>query len=391
MSQQPPENSDSQQPDANSTQQADISTPQNVVHGHQNRVVQGNENKVVQGDNNIVIQDNTIQIILNKSKQVWVCKHTFTVRSNKLFSAAFSAAVNSLVFSPDSQTLISSSEDWNDPIKIWNINTGEIVGGSIRLWNLMTKQEISSDLIEDRGSIGNWKLGRFSRLALSIDGEILAIGGTFIELWNLKTQNKIGELGSMFGHRDMSALAISPDKRFLASSSLGESPFNFQDYSIKLWNLKTKENIYTLKGHLGCVRSLVFSPDSQQLISAGKDALIKLWNLETGKETHSMNHKSPLDSIAVSPDGQTLVSSGKDLAFGKLSGIRSLAFRHDGKLLAAGGTDSKIKIFSTQTMKEVCILEGHKSEIRSLIFSPNGQTIASADKDSIIKIWQLKQ
>ncbi|MBW4455306.1 MAG: NACHT domain-containing protein [Nostoc indistinguendum CM1-VF10] len=58
MSQQLPENSDSQQPDANSTQQADSSTSQNVVQGKQNRVVQGDNNKSVLGDNNTVVQGN---------------------------------------------------------------------------------------------------------------------------------------------------------------------------------------------------------------------------------------------------------------------------------------------------------------------------------------------
>ena len=50
MSQQLPENSDSQQ--------ADISTPQNVVQGNQNRAVQGNENQGVLGKNNTVVQGN---------------------------------------------------------------------------------------------------------------------------------------------------------------------------------------------------------------------------------------------------------------------------------------------------------------------------------------------
>ncbi|MBG1268089.1 hypothetical protein [Nostoc sp. WHI] len=58
MSQQLPENSDSQQPDANSTQQADSFTSQNEVQGNQNRAVQGNDNQVVLGDSNTVIQGN---------------------------------------------------------------------------------------------------------------------------------------------------------------------------------------------------------------------------------------------------------------------------------------------------------------------------------------------
>ncbi|OUL23971.1 hypothetical protein BV378_20275 [Nostoc sp. RF31YmG] len=67
MSQQLPENSDSQQPDANSTQQADNSTRQNVVQGNQNRVVQGNDNQSVLGDNNTVVQgSNNLMFVIKE-------------------------------------------------------------------------------------------------------------------------------------------------------------------------------------------------------------------------------------------------------------------------------------------------------------------------------------
>lgn len=56
MSQQPPDNFDSEQPDANSSQQADSSTHINEIQGNQNRAVQGKDNKAVQGDSNIVSQ-----------------------------------------------------------------------------------------------------------------------------------------------------------------------------------------------------------------------------------------------------------------------------------------------------------------------------------------------
>ncbi|MDF2386843.1 hypothetical protein JMG10_35605 [Nostoc ellipsosporum NOK] len=195
----------------------------------------------------------------------WHCDRTITVRSGGFFSTVFSAAVNTVIFSNDGKTLISASEDWNEPIKLWNPTTG----GEIRL-------------------IGTWKLGRFASIAISPNGKILVIGGTIIELWNLATQQKIGELGSLIGHRDMAALAISRDNDILASSSLGESPFNFRDYSIKIWRLNTKENICTLNGHSARVNSLAFSRDGQTLASASKDSKIKLWNLNTLKETYTL-------------------------------------------------------------------------------------------------------
>ncbi|MEO0685115.1 MAG: hypothetical protein AAFY76_08750 [Cyanobacteria bacterium J06649_11] len=46
---------------------------------------------------------------------------------------------------------------------------------------------------------------------------------------------------------------------------------------IKLWDLNTKQEIYTLKGHSGKVNSLVFSPDGKTLFSGSEDNTIKVW------------------------------------------------------------------------------------------------------------------
>jgi len=171
--------------------------------------------------------------------QPWQCHHHFSVQSPGFLSRAFSSAINTLLYAPDGQTLLTSSEDWDNPIQLWNLETfGSLLWGAsgdpVQLWNLLNGQPSQP--------IGNWILGRFSRLALSNDGKILAIGGTIIELWNLETRERLGELGSLFGHRDMSALAISPDNTTLATTSLGESPFNFRDYSIHLWDLTTSHS-----------------------------------------------------------------------------------------------------------------------------------------------------
>jgi len=53
--------------------------------------------------------------------------------------------------------------------------------------------------------------------------------------------------------------------------------------TIKLWNLETKTEIATLKGHYKSVNSVAFNNTGTILASGSNDNTIKLWNLETTK------------------------------------------------------------------------------------------------------------
>ena len=51
------------------------------------------------------------------------------------------------------------------------------------------------------------------------------------------------------------------------------------DYSIKVWDLATMQEIHDLTGHRGPVGTMVFTPDSKTLISASTDLTIRTWDL----------------------------------------------------------------------------------------------------------------
>jgi WD40 repeat protein len=96
------------------------------------------------------------------------------------------------------------------------------------------------------------------------------------------------------------ALIFSPDGKTLVSGSW--------DRTIKLWNAKRQE-IRTLKGHEGTLRSVNFSPDGKTLVSDSGDNTIKLWNGSTGKKSApSRGMIATVNSVNFSPDGKTLVS-----------------------------------------------------------------------------------
>jgi AAA ATPase domain/WD domain, G-beta repeat len=121
-----------------------------------------------------------------------------------------------------------------------------------------------------------------------------------------KILDNINERNRFLGHEDsVTSVSISPDGKTLASSS--------SDKTIKLWDLATGKEIHTLLDHQEYVSSVSFSPDGQTLASSSWDKTIKLWNLATRQEIRTFFvHKNGVNSVSFSPDGQTLASSSAD-------------------------------------------------------------------------------
>jgi WD40 repeat protein len=91
------------------------------------------------------------------------------------------------------------------------------------------------------------------------------------------------------------------------SSSLGRLNL------IKLWDVEIGKEIRTLSGHNGHVNSVSFSRDGKTLASGSSDNTIKLWNVETGKEIRTITrHNSGVNSVSFSSNGKTLASGSED-------------------------------------------------------------------------------
>ncbi|WP_325034773.1 WD40 repeat domain-containing protein [Nostoc sp. 'Lobaria pulmonaria (5183) cyanobiont'] len=69
-----------------------------------------------------------------------------------------------------------------------------------------------------------------------------------------------------------------------------------------------------LAGHRSYVCAIAFSPDGQHLASGSADCTVKLWDVNTGQELYTLdNHSDWVNSVAFSPDGKTLVSGSRDM------------------------------------------------------------------------------
>ena len=61
----------------------------------------------------------------------------------------------------------------------------------------------------------------------------------------------------------------------------------------------------------------------------------------------------------------------------------------DGKLLATGSYDQKVKLWNVETGAEVRTLHGHNDAVYDVAFHPNGQILASASGDRTVKLWNV--
>ena len=148
-------------------------------------------------------------------------------------------------------------------------------------------------------------------------------------------------------------MSFSADGTLLVSGS--------DDNRIKLWDIKTKENITTLEGHTAGFHSVVFSPDGRTLASGSSNRTVKLWDVATESNFATLE--------------------------GHLSWISSVSFSSDGVILAsAGGWDNTINLWDVTTGASFATL-GYTSGFHSVSFSDDGRILAAGTKEGTVELW----
>ncbi len=213
----------------------------------------------------------------------------------------------------------------------------------------------------------------------------------------------------------VTAVAISPDKRLLASAST--------DFSVRFWDLATYEPLFIMEGqenfgHSGDVEAIAFSPDGSILasVSIGVTRNVILWDVTTGTEFARLDgHTDNVRTVAFSPDGALLATGSKDNTviiwdvaaqqprtqfFTSLdpqdSGagvqVQSVAFSPDGSIVLAGTTDGEIYAWNVFTGALLWQVDsGDRGGINAIAFQPGQDTtqFATGSGDGSLALRRL--
>lgn len=298
---------------------------------------------------------------------------------------AHTGPVRSIQFSRDGRHLVSSG---NDHIaRVWSVADGK----------MLRKLEGHVDVVES--------------VRFSPDDKLIISGGydRSVRIWQVSN----GEcLRVIEGHKNsIRSMYLSTDGTVLVSGG--------DDFRLHVWSNNGHNLLHVLSGHTARVTTVHISPDGTQLASGGNDRCVRLWNLLTGSEDNALLHRGEVTSVRFSTNGKFLASASADhsvrlwsaitgellhvlggerdnliasgySANGHKDRVNSVRFSPDDRLLASGGDDKKIRLWSVENRQLLHTFEiGHQDAVTSLEFSQDGNLLASGSRDRSLRLWEV--
>jgi WD40 repeat protein len=245
--------------------------------------------------------------------------------------------VGGVAFSPDGKTLLSSGQD--QVIHLWDVGAGKelrrftgecgeveylaflpdgknaVSMSQCRVYRSGTsatqKRELGVriwDVSDGRQtkSVGNVVM---SHATSSLDGRIVALGLNWIQLWDLATGSQLGKVEGdtmlIYG------LALAADGRRLAASCFMHKS---RGSELTLWETASGKVVIHFEERPGQGAEVISVALSAGLLASGDVfGMIRLWDLETGKELQELKgHNGAILSLAFSGDGKRLISGSCD-------------------------------------------------------------------------------
>jgi WD40 repeat protein/serine/threonine protein kinase len=183
-------------------------------------------------------------------------------------------------------------------------------------------------------------------------------------------------------------VTFSPDGTLAASSSGRINPLDpIQGHMTTIWDTTTGQVLQELTpekgGHTDTIISAAFSPDGRLLASSSLDAVILLWDVQTGEIVRRLEgHNNWIGRVAFSPDGTQLISiSGNFLK-------PSMPF-----LFMGTEDDWTVRLWEVASGQEIRRMgdaeNQHTGPLMSLDWSDDGQIVATGDAVGNIFVWEV--
>lgn len=101
------------------------------------------------------------------------------------------------------------------------------------------------------------------------------------------------------------SLALHPGLDVLMTGS--------RDSSCRVWDMRTKSQVFCLSGHASTVCSILAQNADPQVVTGSHDSTVKLWDLRTGRTTSTLTyHKKSVRAMAMHPTQFAFASASAD-------------------------------------------------------------------------------
>lgn len=326
--------------------------------------------------------------------------------------------IENAIFSPDGHLVATAG--WDHQARIWNVDlTAEVArfqqDGYI--WGLAFSPDGQQMATASDGGLlaATWRIADKKMVdnlpkttanvgisaAFSRDLHYLAMPSrdNTLRVWDLQAKREIAQfvlIAPVLAEPDtISALAISPDGRWLAGGS--------DTGLLYVWEIATQKVILQLQ-QAESITALAFSASGQQLASATFDGSVHLHSLTGEPTTTQLVESIPVMTMTFSPDETQLAMAAADRsvyvwdinsseevgsALKHIDDITSLSFSPDGKWVATASATGLVRIWEIATGQEVTRIR-HRGRVQAITFSPDGQWLATAS-GSVAKIWHYQK
>ncbi len=258
-----------------------------------------------------------------------------------------------------------------------------------------------------------------------------------IYLWSVDPQTPLSE--KIWDHHQAKkslhhgsavlGIAFSPKQKYLASVG--------KEGRLVLWDWATGKKIAEVAASKQKVRSVRFSSEGNQLLTASQDGLVKRWGLNAGGQlvvegTFTDGDRRPLTTAIFSPDDKWVLTAADDgwvavyenltkpepkensksktpwlyatlqvkktdpKAGAHQGAVESLCFSPDGKNVITTGADQKTRIWKWKDPASIydviepdATLSEHSAAVRSSTVSPDGRFLLTGSDDNTVRIWDL--
>ncbi len=277
--------------------------------------------------------------------------------------------VSALAFHPDGNQIAAVGDDHS--VKLWDIKNRRVLvilrghedwihgvcylkdgkllatvgsDGRLFIWDLVNRRR---HLVLDRPEA-------LSSVTAPANGNELIVTGFGNTIYTVNYDSLQATKAIRCDCHDLRTAVVSPDGRQLASGS--------RDGVVNLWSAKSGERIRMMKAHQGRVMALSYSADGEFVLSGGADRKLRVWDRVSGYPIATLDTiDQKIMSICPLPDG----------------------------LIATGGSDNDIRLWSLEQESELERLRGHTGTVATLV--AQGNRMASGGFDATIRVWSKVQ